>query len=477
MRYPVAKTRNGQISMFMRAFIAALVLSAEPLLASVERSPIPPARPGASLPAQGTPEPGRAVGAPVLGSSSTGLAPRASLRPPARPAALRIRAASPVAPTQPAPSRRDPVFEAWLADFRRAALREGITGRVFDHAFAGLVPDMSVLDRERRQPEFTRPIWEYLDNAVSDSRVTNGRAMLREHARLLDRIEARYGVEREVIVAVWGMESAYGRLRGRDPILPSLTALAMHSRRAGFYQEQLLGALRILQSGDVDESHLTGSWAGAMGHTQFIPTSYLAYAVDFTGDGRRDIWSDDPADSLASTAAYLARHGWTRGQPWGVEVRVPAGFNPRLANSSREMRDWINAGVQPVRGGALPRTGEATLLFPAGSQGPAILAYDNFRVIKRYNNADAYAIGVGHLADRLRGEGPFAGTWPRGDRPLGREEREELQAILRRAGFYSGAIDGRIGQGTLAAVRDWQAANGLPPDGYVSMALLERMRR
>lgn len=434
-------------------WIVAASLIAAQAAASVDRSPFPQRRPHAT------------VTNAVLTAQTVmrADAPAASLHPRSRPSTRGVA--------------RDAAFETWLSGFRRRALTEGISPAVFDSAFRSLTPDMSVLRHETNQPEFNRPIWAYLDSAVSESRIRNGQEALRQHRAVLDQIEARYGVEREIVVAVWGMESAYGRLRGSDPILPSLTALAMHSRRAPFYTEQLLGALRILQAGDVDARHLTGSWAGAMGHTQFIPTSYLAYAVDFRGDGHRDIWSDDPTDSLASTAAYLARHGWERGQPWGVEVLVPSNLNPRLAGTQQSMAEWRRLGIEPQRRRTLPRTGDATLLFPAGSQGPALLAFSNFRVIKRYNNADAYAIGVGHLADRMRGGGDFVASWPRNDRPLNRNERMELQTILSRSGHYSGDVDGRIGQGTLGAVREWQAAHGLPPDGYVSFALLERMRR
>ncbi|MEZ5750499.1 MAG: lytic murein transglycosylase [Paracoccaceae bacterium] len=432
-------------------WIVAASLFAAQAAASVDRSPFPQRRPIAAV--------ATVAAQPVIRAD----APASSLHPRSRPAARRVT--------------RDAAFETWLAGFRRRALGEGISPAVFDRAFANLTPDMSVLRHEVSQPEFNRPIWAYLESAVSESRIRNGQEALRRYRTTLDQIEARYGVEREIVVAVWGMESAYGRLRGTDPILPSLTALAMNSRRATFYTEQLLGALRILQAGDADARHLTGSWAGAMGHTQFIPTSYLAYAVDFRGDGRRDIWSDDPTDSLASTAAYLSSHGWERGQPWGVEVRVPRNLNPRLAGTRQSVGEWRRLGLEPQTGRTLPRTGEATLLFPAGSQGPAILAFQNFRVIKRYNNADAYAIAIGHLADRMRGGGDFVGSWPRNDRPLSRTERVELQTILRRSGHYTGEVDGRIGQGTLGAVREWQAANGLPPDGYVSFALLERMRR
>lgn len=446
--------RAGLIWLF-----ALLVMTLE-AAAFVERSPFPRARAPAGAPHQ------TASAAEALSA----LAPRISPVPMTRPALV-------AAPRVAAAAPGDADFARWLRGFRGRALAQGISARVFDRAFDGVRPDREVLQREANQPEFSRAIWDYLDSAVSATRIENGQRMLREHRRVLDEIEARYGVDRAIVVAVWGMESAYGRLRGTTPLIPALSALAIGSRRADFYEEQLIGALRILQAGDVDERHLVGSWAGAMGHTQFIPTSYLAYAVDFRGDGRRDIWSDDPTDSLASTAAYLARHGWVSGQPWGVEVRIPGGLNPRLANTRRPVSDWVAQGVEAARGATLPRSGEATLLFPAGSRGPAFLVFHNFRVIKRYNNADAYAIGVGHLADRLRGGPAFQAHWPRGDRPLSRAEREELQRLLARSGLYGGAIDGRIGQGTMTAVRDWQAANGLPPDGYVSLALLQAMRQ
>ena len=301
---------------------AVMAMSAEGA-ASVERSPFPLARgvtEAALIPVQAGPRD------PALSA----LAPESSLRPAARPAQLRA----------PTAGHGNSDFDHWLRGFRRRALGAGVSARVFDQAFAGVRPDPDILRHEAHQPEFNRPIWEYLDTAVSSSRIENGQRMLREHRRVLDEIEARYGVDREVVVAVWGMESAYGRLRGTTQIIPALSTLAMHSRRSDFYEQQLIGALRIVQAGDVDSRHLLGSWAGAMGHTQFIPTSYLAYAVDFRGDGHRDIWSDDPTDSLASTAAYLSRHGWQRGQPWGVEVRLPRNFNPRLANTRRGVGEW-----------------------------------------------------------------------------------------------------------------------------------------
>jgi membrane-bound lytic murein transglycosylase B len=389
------------------------------------------------------------------------------------PTVASVEAAPPTRATGPRPA----AFDAWIGGFRGRALAQGIRPAVFDRAMAGVGLNQDSIDRERHQPEFSRPIWAYLDSAVSDTRIENGRAMLRDHARTLAAIEARYGVEREVVVAVWGLESSYGRLRGRTPIIESLATLAFAGRRQGFYEQQLIGALQIVQAGDVAPEGMVGSWAGAMGHTQFIPTSYLAYAVDFNGDGRRDIWSDDPTDALASTGAYLQRFGWQRGQPAIVEVRVPAGFDTRQAGQRRSVAEWRAAGIAAQRGSSLPASGEATLMFPAGTNGPALLAFQNFRTIKRYNNADAYAIAIAHLADRLRGEGPFVAAWPRDDRPLTAEERTELQRLLARSGHYDGEVDGRVGSGTLTAVRAWQSANGLAPDGYVSLALLTRMRR
>ncbi len=386
--------------------------------------------------------------------------------------------ARPVEATRLATSEpRTASYDQWIAGFRSRALNQGISARTFDRAFARVGFNADSIRRDRHQPEFTRPIWAYLDSAVSETRIENGRRALREHGRTLAAIEARYGVEKEVVAAIWGLESSYGSLRGDTPIIETLATLAYDGRRRAFFESQLIAALQILQSGDTTPDRMVGSWAGAMGHTQFIPTSYLAYAVDFTGDGRRDIWSDDPSDALASAAAYLQRFGWQRGQPALVEVRLPAGFNPRLAGSARPVQEWRSMGVQAQRGASLPAAGEATLMFPAGTNGPAFLTFRNFQVIKRYNNADAYAIAIAHLADRLRGGGPFVAAWPRDDRPLDAGEREELQRILARSGHYQGEIDGRIGSGSLAAVRAWQAANGMAPDGYVSLALLQRMRR
>ncbi len=372
---------------------------------------------------------------------------------------------------------RSPGFEQWLEGFRPRALAQGVTAGTVDRTFRTIRYDEDAIRRDRAQAEFTRPIWQYLDGAVSDTRIENGRRALRDHARVLDEIERRYGVPKEVVVAVWGLESSYGSARGNTHVPSALATLAYDGRRGQFFESQLIGALKIIEAGDVAPENMLGSWAGAMGHTQFIPTSYLAYAVDFRGNGRRDIWSDDPTDALASTAAYLARHGWTTGQPWGVEVRLPGGFDTRAAAQARGVGEWRAMGVQAVPGASLPAQGNASLMFPAGAQGPALLTFGNFRTIKRYNNSDAYVIAVGHLSDRLRGAGPFVTAWPRTDRPLNSDERIELQRLLVARGYDTGGIDGRIGPMTIEAVRSYQVAAGLTPDGYVSLDLLNRLRR
>ncbi len=369
-------------------------------------------------------------------------------------------------------------FERWIDGFRRRALSQGIRPQVFDAAFRGVRYQTDVIQRDRNQAEFTKQIWEYLESAVSETRVRNGKAALREHRRVLSEIEARYGVEAEVVVAVWGLESAYGAFRGDTPVIPALATLAFDGRRGRFFEEQLIAALQILQSGDVSPREMTGSWAGAMGHTQFIPTSYLAYAQDFRGDGQRDIWSDDPTDALASTAAYLARFGWTKGQPWGLEVRLPRGFDYAQSGDrvKRSVGQWMQAGVRDMEGGLIPEHGQASILLPAGAQGAAFMIFDNFRVIERYNAADAYVIGVGHLSDRIGGGPPIRANWPEGDRSLRFSERQEMQRRLTRAGFDTSGVDGIIGPNTIAAIRAFQKSVGMTPDGYASYEILRRLR-
>nr|WP_238321342.1 lytic murein transglycosylase [Thioclava atlantica] len=390
------------------------------------------------------------------------------------------RGAAPVADPIPATdAATEARFEAWLAGFRKRALAEGISDTTWRRATAGIRYNPKVIERDRYQAEFTRAIWDYLDSAVSPERVANGQEMLRRYGPTLDRIERRYGVEKEVVVAIWGMESRYGAHRGSTAIIPALATLAYDGRRGSFFAKQLIAALRIIQDGDVDARHMTGSWAGAMGHTQFIPTSYLAYAVDFTGDGKRDIWSEDPTDALASTAAYLARSGWSKGQPWAVEVTLPPGFNYGLTGKgvSKSPSDWATLGVRSATGGMVPNYGSASILLPAGAKGPALMIFGNFRAISRYNSADAYVIGVGHLSDRLKGKGPFVQDWPRTGKPLSSDQKVELQERLTAAGFDTQGTDGKIGANTTEAIVAYQKSRGLPPDGYATLELLQVLRK
>ncbi len=372
----------------------------------------------------------------------------------------------------------DQAFRDWLAGFRDRALADGISPATWDLAMTGLSPLPEVVAKDRNQAEFTRTIWDYLDAAVSETRIANGRAALAAHAGTLDRIEATFGVDKEVVVAVWGMESSYGANRGDMPVIAALATLAHDGRRAALFEAQLLAALKILQTREVAPGDLRGSWAGAMGHTQFMPTSWLTFAVDFTGDGRRDIWGEDPTDALASTAAYLARSGWTRGQPWAVEVALPEGYD--YAHSGKRDRravaDWTALGIRAVGGDALPDHGTAALLLPAGARGPALLIFGNFAAIEKYNAADAYVIAVGHLADRLVGQPAFNTAWPRTDRALTQAERVALQEGLTAAGFDTGGADGILGPKSTAALRAFQRARGLAADGYASSAMLDLLR-
>ncbi|MEM7544103.1 MAG: lytic murein transglycosylase [Pseudomonadota bacterium] len=387
-------------------------------------------------------------------------------------------AAAPQAEVVQAATNTYSSFSDWRAAFRGRAAAKGISGATFDRAFAGVGVNDRVLELDGRQAEFTKAIWEYLDSAVSDTRIANGQEKAALHAATLRDIEAAYGVEKEVVLAIWGLESAYGFNYGSIPVIESLATLAYDGRRRAFAEEQLVEALRIIQSGDVTPERMIGSWAGAMGHTQFIPTSFQAYAVDFTGDGRRDIWSDDPADALASTANYLATFGWVKGQPWGVEITLPAGFDYAIADQSirRPVADWRAMGVTLVGGGTLPDHGEAAILLPAGSSGPAFAVYKNFRVIKRYNNATSYAMAVGHLGDRIAGKGAFQASWPRGDRPLSRSEKQDMQRRLTQLGFDTQGVDGIIGPNSVKAIRGFQSSRGMVPDGYASSGLYDALR-
>ncbi len=369
-------------------------------------------------------------------------------------------------------------FDDWVAGFRARAAARGISDATLSTAFrgAGFLPD--VIDRDRNQTEFKRSLEDYLALAASDERVTLGRAQLRQNAGVLSAIEGRYGVEPHVVAAVWGLESFFGTRRGDVPVISALSTLAYDGRRGEFFEGQLLAALRILQNGDIGVGAMTGSWAGAMGHTQFIPTSYLEFAVDFTGDGRRDIWSDDPSDALASTAAYLSRSGWTRGLPWGMEVRLPQGFNTGVLGrgKGKSASSWTDLGVTQAGAGRLPGNASGSIIAPAGTSGPAFLLTSNFNVILRYNNAENYAIGVGHLSDRLNGGSAIRASFGPDAIGMTIADRQDLQRRLTAAGFDTDGSDGVIGAKTRAAISAYQASVGLPVTGEPTLDLLRRLR-
>ncbi|WP_346795377.1 lytic murein transglycosylase [Halomonas sp. Bachu 37] len=367
-------------------------------------------------------------------------------------------------------------FDQWLNDFRRDARAEGISDSTLREALDGLRYRERVIELDRYQPEFVRAIWQYLDSAVSSTRVDNGRAKLAEHRDTASEMQRRYGVPAEVIVAIWGIESNYGSNFGDFSTLEALATLAFEGRRSAFARGELLAALRIIDQGDIEAQRMVGSWAGAMGHTQFIPSSFEAYAVDGDGDGRRDIW-ESIADVMASTANYLAKAGWQAGQPWGAEVELPQGFD-YAQTGRRSSAEWAAQGVAPQREGqgALPDFASAEVIVPAGADGPAFLVGPNFRAILRYNNATSYALAVGTLADAIAGRPGIERNWPRDQEPLSRDDVAELQRLLNANGYSVGGADGIMGPNTRQGVRAFQRDSGMTPDGFATQALLARLR-
>jgi membrane-bound lytic murein transglycosylase B len=374
----------------------------------------------------------------------------------------------------------DAAFADWLTAVREEALKAGVAAGTFDRSMRGLRPDEDVVKANESQPEFTKPVWEYLEGALSDTRVARGKALLAENEKLLDSIEARYGVNRHVLVAIWGLESNFGSFQGTKSVVRSLATLGYQGRRMDYGRTQLIAALQIIQNGDIAADRMTGSWAGAMGQTQFIPTTYNAHAVDFDGDGRRDIWNSH-ADALGSAAHYLGKSGWKTGASWGYEVKLPGGFDYAIADMSvtRSLGDWVEAGVARIDGRPFPggeMAEKASLLLPAGHRGPAFVVMNNFRTVLAYNASTSYSLAVHLLADRFRGRGEIVGSWPRDDRPLGRQERHDLQELLTARGFDTGGVDGIVGFNSRKALRDYQRSIGLPADGYPTPEILERLR-
>jgi len=369
----------------------------------------------------------------------------------------------------------------WVKSFWPTAKAAGISSTTYQAALGDFKPDPAVLEKASNQAEFSQKIWIYLHNTVSERRIITGRALLGQYGPLLTKIERQYGVDRHVVLAIWGMESTYGDVLNNPAIVKgtirSLATLAYQGgKRAKFGQSQLIAALKIVQNGDISVRGMTGSWAGAMGHTQFIPTTYAAYAVDFDGDGKRDIWNNI-GDALASTANYLKKSGWQSGATWGYEVVAPKGLNYKLASSERTLAAWQKLGLKRPDGKPFPRPSESARLFaPAGAGGPAFLLIKNFKVIKRYNNADAYALAVGHLSDRLRGGGAFTVDWPDADLRLSDSQLVEVQKQLAARGLYDGEFDGNIGSGSRAAIMSYQETVGLEANGQVSQKLLDMLQ-
>jgi lytic murein transglycosylase len=374
---------------------------------------------------------------------------------------------------------------AAVADFKNCiermwpeAARRGISRASFDKFTGDLEADVKIMDYVDAQPEFSKAFWDYIDLLVTDERITKGREMLAANAATFDAVEKAYGVDRHIIAAIWGVETKYGTVAGERPVIRSTATLACVGRRQAYFKDEFLAALEILQRGDIRADQLKGSWAGAFGATQFMPTAFKRYAVDFDHDGRRDVVAS-VGDIAASTANHLQKAGWVPGQTWGYEVVLPQGFNYMLADPARRLtlQEWARLGITRPGGAPFPRLSDkATLFIPAGVRGPSFLLTDNFRALMKYNPAEAYALAAGHLADRLRGGGPIMQPWPREERVLTRAERLELQQHLARQGFDIGEPSGRLGLKTRTAVRDFQARSGLVPDGFATVAVLERLR-
>jgi membrane-bound lytic murein transglycosylase B len=379
------------------------------------------------------------------------------------------------------PAHADAGFRNWVASFKKTAMASGISSQTYDRAFRGIdSADPEVLEKAQTQPEFKAPVWDYFDNRVHDNSIAVGKEMARKYKPWLDRIEARFGVDRNILLAIWSMESNYGEILKNDKVMRSvvrsLATLGYADKsRSKFGRTQLIAALKILQSGDIDESHLMGSWAGAMGHTQFIPSSYNLYAVDMDGNGHRDIWNSVP-DALATAANLLRKNGWASGKTWGYEVVLPAGR--KFPNGSMTIADWEALGIERANGKAFRNKGDkATLKVPDGRDGPAFLMVKNFSVLKAYNNADKYALAVGLLADEIAGYGGLVHDWNRPFTKLSFEEKQELQKRLFDSGYYDGKFDGKIGKGTGDAIKAYQQQAGMEPTGHPSLEVLSKMRK
>lgn len=368
-------------------------------------------------------------------------------------------------------------FQSCLAGLRSEAAAKGVSGATFDRAMAGVEPDMKVIEAMNNQPEFKTPIWDYLGTLVDDEKVAEGRSMMRQHASTLAAAEQRFGVDRYTIAAVWGVESDFGKARGKMPLVQALsTGACLAPRRNAFFKGELIATLQIIQRGDVRPERLFGSWAGAFGHTQFIPSTYLRLAVDGDGDGRRDLVDSVP-DALHSTANFMAKAGWVTGATWGYEVRVPDGYSgPTGRNPKQPVSTWAGRGIVKYDGSPLNGTGNAGLLMPAGRNGPAFLVFKNYDAAYSYNGADSYALAISLLSDRLRGKSGVQGEWPTDDLPLSREQRRELQRLLISRGYNVGEPDGAVGSLTRTAIKEIEGKLGMPQTGRPGEKVLRALK-
>ncbi|HXJ00626.1 MAG TPA: lytic murein transglycosylase [Micropepsaceae bacterium] len=368
-------------------------------------------------------------------------------------------------------------FEAFLQDFRPEALKAGVMPATYDRAVSDIHVNPKVEELNEKQPEFVRPVWEYLASAISPMRVDKGRELIAANAGLFARLQNDYGVPPEILTAIWGLETGYGQNEGTFNLFEALATLAYDGPRIEYGRRQLIAALKIADVEGRDPRSMTGSWAGAFGHMQFVPTTFLERAVDGDGDGKRDVWNS-PADALASAANYLKQSGWRSGESWGEEVRLPEGFPYEMADtdSAKPIAEWARLGVRKMSGEALNETGDAAAIFlPAGYRGPAFLVRANFNAILKYNAATSYALAIGLLSDRLKGAGDIQAGWPLDEAPLDESSRTALQEGLMALGFSTGGTDGMLGRQSRAAIRAYQKARGIPADGFATANLLTRI--
>jgi lytic murein transglycosylase len=379
-------------------------------------------------------------------------------------------------------------FDSCVAGLRQSALSQGISANTFDLAMKGIEPDSEVLKSHGYQPEFRTPIWDYISGLVDEERVQDGRAQLAKWDSVLARAEQEFGVDRYAIVAVWGVESNFGNIKGKRELVRSLTTLVCANKREAFFRGELMATLRILQSGDIASEFLVGSWAGAFGQTQFMPTTYQRLAIDFDGDGRRDIVNSIP-DALGSTANFLKKAGWVNGEPWGYEVKLPANYSgPSGRKTKQSVAKWSSLGIKPLQAqpnklaqssllATIPDTTQAALILPTGKEGPAFLVFRNFDALYSYNAAESYALSIAHLADRMKGGPSIQTPWPTDDPGISRAERREVQRLLLARGYDIGEADGLIGLNTRKAISDFQVQTGVPADGRAGQRLLDALRK